>query len=231
MENNNIGISLLFYREIEQGVEGLLKSYIYNYQKGNDIQEVILNTYKSITHNNISYSLLGINDLFKVTRNFEENAILGKITFNEIKTKDKAQKLALQQKDYPFSEEESIGASFFLCSLIFFYEGESYYTFTLLTLIRASSIREANQKILLNMKKKEFIRNLEDFFCNNVDFLKKIKFIDFEFISPIFDEEVKENCFQVFYCDFPSKEKLLKGNIIKKATLMKKIKLLLEQQP
>lgn len=193
-----IGVTLLFKEKQINTIKGVLKSTVVDFYSNNLIEstKIISNKIKDY----YNYEYLGINDLFVVSGDPERGELLGRNTYYELDSLNKAKSL-LPNDDY--SLDRDTVSSTFNCSIVYFCENNDGEKFAISILsIVNSSLENLIPEIESLANSIDFVQKIKS---NSLENLKKIDFIGIEDICEV---DLKFNVFQSFYSDFNSEEDL-----------------------
>jgi len=193
----DIGITLLYSVTEENNLLGVLKSYVIECK---DKYSVIDAAYKKaeeqINLNYSNYKFIGIEDVFSVTGKVAHGELMGRSTLFDIDSIDKAKELTRSEKDLDVSKQ----ANYYCGSLVYFYEGEKGYAFTILAIVKETS-KESVFKTLRDEATNN--KTLDKIIENSVDSIvkNKIKFVGIEDVNAITEDVDNGGSFQVLFND------------------------------
>lgn len=191
MKEFTLGVSLLFKENNLKKISGVLKSLVLTVNRVNI--EFEINIIASEIADFYDYKFIGINDVFYISGYLEQGAFLGRTTYYELYSKQKAKSIV--SKKISFNDDSA--STGFNCSLVYFCSNIDGKKFTIsVVTILISCVDKAVDDASLLANSKIFIGLI---IKNSVESIKTIEYLG---IDEIGETDFKFNVFQTFYADF-----------------------------
>ncbi|MBT1688992.1 hypothetical protein [Dawidia soli] len=227
-----VGLTLLFILNEKNAKIGVLKSYSLPIRTLRTVDVMLRAKEKANLEmkRNPDLSFLGINDVF-TTSGTGEGSMLGRTTYFELNKKREALTLVLPVKSYPFGSSKITNVGWFNFRSIFFYndpdEERHSFTFSVHSLVKASSLRKAKQRarviVAQNAFKNRIVRGASD------ELVKKaIEFVGFQDFCPLFENPSKGGAYEVYYNRNIESARDLSRSILSKEELIRELKVVRE---
>ncbi len=190
-----IGITLLYSVTEGGNLLGALKSYVIECKdKSSLIEAAYKKAEEQINLNYSNYKFIGIEDVFSVMGKVAHGKLMGRSTLYDIDSIVKAKELIGREKDLDVRSQTNC----YCGSLVYFYEGEKGYAFTILAIVKGES-KEAASKNLRDVATNS--KTLNKIIENSVEsiFINKIKFVGIEDINVITEDVENGGSFQVLF--------------------------------
>lgn len=205
--NKCIGITLVYFYIENNVVEGVLKSLIIETTLSDFEEDIQLKAEELAEFYNLSYA--GINDVFVVSGNFEEDEIFGRTTDYDISDFSSFKKDSIELNETSFTSELN------------------YYSCVIYYRCLNNKLEELLIEVivLLNLDKFNFVQKIEllkgeklkDKLNNmSLDNLMNIEYIGIKEINEISPLDANNHVFETLYSDFINTDELKKNVITNK---------------
>lgn len=176
-----LGITLLFKTKKDNPIEGILISCIikFSLKKKNLQYSINLKVKEIIDH--FDYEYIGINDIFYVTGLINSGEIIGRTTYYDYETLEKANTLIKSEEFIKYGLKE-VNVKKVCFSVIYFCENYLNESFTILIKLVLSNSANVYEEVINICNSKDFINKIKSFSREN---LKSINFLGLESIVPM----------------------------------------------